>query len=149
MKINLFHQISLVLDLVILAFISCYLLLMKEINPLMKGLVRLEESVFFDISKTFNKAWNDDIIFRLTQYEIIGRFYKTFLQDLLKERKQRPNLRFLHRKLSMLEYLCVPFWILYCFWFKRMTLQKDWLHDTQAYENHFSKDFGIINDLAF
>ena len=38
LEINLFHQIGLVLNLVILAFITCYLLLMKERNLLMKGL---------------------------------------------------------------------------------------------------------------
>ena len=48
--------------------------------------------VFLDISKAFDKVWQDDIIFKLTQNEISGNLLKV-LRDFLNERGQRvvPN----------------------------------------------------------
>ena len=48
--------------------------------------------VFLDISKAFDKVWQDDIIFKLTQNEISGNLLKV-LRDFLSERGQRvvPN----------------------------------------------------------
>ena len=49
LKIKLFHQISLVLNRVILALISCYLSLMKNLGLEVR-------SMFLDILKAFDKA---------------------------------------------------------------------------------------------
>ena len=48
--------------------------------------------VFLDISKAFDKVWQDDIIFKLTQNEISGNLLKV-LRDFLSERGQHvvPN----------------------------------------------------------
>ena len=45
-------------------------------------------SVFLDISKTFEKAWHDGIIYKLTQNGISENLLN-LLDDFLKERKQR------------------------------------------------------------
>ena len=45
-------------------------------------------SVFFNISKAFDKVWHDCIIYKLTQNGISESFLN-LLQDLLKEIKQR------------------------------------------------------------
>ena len=45
-------------------------------------------SVFLDISKTFEKAWHDGIIYKLTQNGISENLLN-LLEDFLKERKQR------------------------------------------------------------
>ena len=72
-------------------------------------------SVFLDISKAFNKVWHDVIIFKLTQNGMLGNLLN-LLQDFLKERKQRVVLtsKSLHGKISMLQYLKFPSFILYC-----------------------------------
>ena len=44
--------------------------------------------VFLDITKAFDKVWQDDIIFKLTQNRISGNLLK-FLRDFLSERGQR------------------------------------------------------------
>ena len=44
--------------------------------------------VFLGISKTFDKVWNDGIIFKLTQNGISGNLLK-LLRDFLSERRQR------------------------------------------------------------
>ena len=48
--------------------------------------------VFLDISKAFDKAWQDNTIIKLTQNEISGNLLKV-LRDFLSERGQRvvPN----------------------------------------------------------
>ena len=48
--------------------------------------------VFLDISKAFDKVWQDDIVFKLTQNEISGNLLKV-LRDFLSERGPRvvPN----------------------------------------------------------
>ena len=89
LKINLFHQISPVLNRVILALISCYLPLMRIYKSFD---VWLEvRSVFLAISKAFDKVWHDGIIYKLTQNRISGNLL-TILEDFLKERKQRTVL---------------------------------------------------------
>ena len=45
-------------------------------------------SVLINISKTFDKVWHDDIIFKLTQNGISGNLLN-LLHDLLNEIKQR------------------------------------------------------------
>ena len=45
-------------------------------------------SVLLDISKTFDKVWHDDIVFKLTQNGISENLLK-LLHDFLNERKQR------------------------------------------------------------
>ena len=48
-------------------------------------------SVFFDMSKAFDKVWHKGLIFKLKQSGISGNFLSTFT-DFLKLRKQRVML---------------------------------------------------------
>ena len=50
--------------------------------------VELEVRSFLDISKEFDKMWNYGITYKLTQSGILVNLLN-FLQDFLKERKQR------------------------------------------------------------
>ena len=70
--------------------------------------------VFLDIAKAFDKVWHDRIIFKLTQNGILGNLLKP-LRDFLNKRKQRVVLKgnSLHGKMPMLEYLKVPYSVLY------------------------------------
>ena len=45
-------------------------------------------SVLLDISKAFDKVWHDDIVFKLTQNDILENLLNP-LHDFLNERKQR------------------------------------------------------------
>ena len=62
-KVNLFHRISAVLNWGILAWISCCLSLMRNMNHLMwdANVGRKVRSVFLDMSKAFDKVWHDVI----------------------------------------------------------------------------------------
>ena len=82
-------------------------------------------SVFLDISKAFDKVWHDGIILKLIQKGIWGNVLN-FLQDFLKERKQRLvlNGEVSTWKTSMLEDLRVSSVVLCCFWFTLMILQR-------------------------
>ena len=70
--------------------------------------------VFLDIAKAFDKVWHDRIIFKLTQNGTLGNLLKP-LRDFLNKRKQRVVLKgnSLHGKMPMLEYLKVPYSVLY------------------------------------
>ena len=46
------------------------------------------KGVFLDISKAFDKVWDNDIIFKLEQNSISGKLHK-LLHDFLINRKQR------------------------------------------------------------
>ena len=72
-------------------------------------------SVFLDILKAFDKVWHDGIISKLTQ-NLTSENLLNLLEDFLKERKQRVvlNSKFVHGKISVLEYLKVSF-LLLCF----------------------------------
>lgn len=86
LKINLFYQISLVLNQVILALISCHLSIIIYRNLFMEGLeVR---NIFFYISKAFDKVWYDGINPKPAQYRKSGNPL-ILLVNLLIERKQR------------------------------------------------------------
>ena len=45
-------------------------------------------SVLLDISKAFDKVWHDDIVFKLTQNDILENLLN-LLHDFLNERKQQ------------------------------------------------------------
>ena len=49
------------------------------------------KDVFLDISKAFNKVWEEGIIFKLKQNGISGKLLSV-LFDFLKDRKQRVTL---------------------------------------------------------
>ena len=49
------------------------------------------KDVFLDISKVFNKVWEEGIIFKLKQNGISGKLLSV-LFDFLKDRKQRVTL---------------------------------------------------------
>ena len=49
------------------------------------------KDVFLDISKAFNKVWEEGIIFKLKQNGITGKLLSV-LFDFLKDRKQRVTL---------------------------------------------------------
>ena len=95
---NLFHQISPVLNWVILALITCYLSLMKYKSFDVGLKVR---TAFLDISKAFDKVCHHGIIYKLTQ-NTISRNLLNLLVDFLKEGKQRVVIKgkSLHRKIS-------------------------------------------------
>ena len=112
LKINLFLLVSLVLNRVIPASINYYL---SEIYSSFDEGLQVR-SVFLNISKAFDKVWHDSIIFKLTQNGISGNLLN-LLRDFLNERKQRVvlNGQFSTWKVSMLEYLKVPYSVLYYF----------------------------------
>ena len=74
------------------------------------------KSVFLDISKAFDKVWHDGIIYKLTQSGISGNLLN-LLEDFLKKENNAYSStdKFLHGKISMLEYLNVPYLVLCCF----------------------------------
>ena len=51
--------------------------------------------VFLDISKDFNKVWNESLLFKLNQNGIFGNLFK-FLQYFISCRKQRVVLNGQH-----------------------------------------------------
>ena len=70
LKINLFHQISPVLNRVVVALISCCLSLMRYKSF---DVGRKVKNVFLDIyQKTVDKLWHAGSIYKLTQNGILG-----------------------------------------------------------------------------
>ena len=54
----------------------------------LKGVCLEIRAAFLDISKAFDKAWHDGLLFKLNQNGISGSLLKLF-EDYLHERKQR------------------------------------------------------------
>ena len=98
---NLFHQISPVLNWVILALITCNLSLMKYESFDVGLKVR---TVFLDISKAFDKVCHHGIIYKLTQ-NTISRNLLNLLVDFLKGKK---TTRSHQRQVSPSENIKVP-----------------------------------------
>ena len=68
---------------------SCINLLLYITHEIYESFdVELEVRSFLDISKEFDKMWNYGITYKLTQSGILVNLLN-FLQDFLKERKQR------------------------------------------------------------
>lgn len=44
--------------------------------------------IFLDISKAFDKAWHDGLLFELRQHGILGNI-NNYLEEFLRNRKQR------------------------------------------------------------
>ena len=107
-KTKLLHQISPVLNRVILALISCYLSLMRYMNLLVCGL-KLEASSLIYQKHLIRCSMN----------------LLNLLQDFLKEKNAQPSTgKSLNGKISILEYLRFPFMFLYFFSFTLMILKK-------------------------
>ena len=85
LKINLFYQISRVLNWVIFALINFYLSLTIFASFDAGPEVR---TVFLDISKAFDKVWYDGINFRLTQNGT-SRNLLNLLHDSFKGKKTK------------------------------------------------------------
>ena len=149
MKINLFHQLSPVLNRVILALISCYPSLMRYMNLLMLG-------------------WKSEVsffIYKLTQNGILGNLLN-LLQHFLNERKQCVVLS---RQVFTWEKINVrvpqgsilgPLFFIYinnltvglttnAKLFADYTSLFSVVHDTQTSVIDLSKDLEIINNWAY
>ena len=123
-------------------------------------------SVFFDISKAFDKVWHDGIIYKPTQNGIQKNLLN-LLEDFLKERKQRVVLNgevstwkninagvpqgsilgpllFLSYINDLIEGLTTNVKL-----FADDTSLFSVVHDTQTSANDLNKDSKIINNWAF
>ena len=127
--------------------------------------MELEVRSFLDISKEFDKMWNYGITYKLTQSGILVNLLN-FLQDFLKERKQRIVL---NGQVYSYEYINAG--VLHCFilgllsfliyindltegvptnakLFADNTPLFSVAHDTQTSANDLNKDLEIINNWA-
>ena len=111
-------------------------------------------SVFLDLSKAFDKAWHEGLIFKLKQNGISREFLQ-ILSNFLNNRKQRVvlNGQIRHGTMFMLEFQKDLFYSIIvlnlCKWFKWFTSFFSVVHDVNTSAKELNDDLKKVNDWAF